>query len=170
MAGSQDMSQAVIADAGPLVALSRVVSPVLLQHLFGTVEITEQIRSEVLDAGDFPGQHEIIAALAAGWLRCHGVDLSHWQPRRPGVDAGEASALTLAASSSFPLLIMDDRAGRAEAQARGFPVMGTAAVVGLAKRQGLIPLASPVLAEMRRQGYFMGDEVVAAVLGQVGEG
>lgn len=170
MAGLPEISRAVVADAGPLVALSRAGGLDLLRHLFGTVEISGQVRAEVLDAGAFPGQEHLAAALAAGWLRCHAVDLSGWRPRRPGVDVGEASAVTLAAEYASALLIMDDRAGRAEAQARSLAVMGVAAVVGLAKMQGLLPQAAPVLAEMRRNGYFIGDDVVAAVLDRVGEG
>lgn len=163
------MGRVVIADAGPLIALSQAGQLCLLQGLFGHVELTEQICAEVLDAGSFPGQGAIRDALSAGWLRCHVVDLTAWQPRRPGVDEGEASAMLLAEMQAAALLIIDDRAGRAEAMARGLAVMGVAAIVGLAKLQGLLPRAAPVLAQMRVNGYFIGHEVVAAVLARVGE-
>lgn len=169
MAGAEELTRVVIADAGPLIALSRVGQLLLLRGLFGTVEITGQIRAEVLDGGSFPGQHAIAAALQAGWLRCHAIDLAPWQPRYPGVDEGEASAMLLAETHPVSLLIMDDRAGRAEASARGFAVMGVAAVVGLAKRQGPIPLAAPILSEMHANGYFIANDVIAAVLARVGE-
>lgn len=163
------MGRVVIADAGPLIALSQAGQLSLLRGLFGSVELTERIRAEVLDAGTFPGQEAIRAALQAGWLRCHDVDLSTWRPRRPGVDEGEASAMLLAEMHSEALLIIDDSAGRAEAAARGLAVMGVAAVVGLAKMQGLLAQAAPVLAQMRANGYFIGQGVVAAVLARVGE-
>jgi predicted nucleic acid-binding protein len=169
MAGAKELTGVVVADAGPLIALSRVGQLHLLHSLFGAVEITGQIRAEVLDGGAFPGQGDIAAALQAGWLRCHAIDLSPWQPRYPGVDEGEASALLLAAMHPAALLILDDRAGRAEARARGFAVMGVAAVVGLAKLQGLIPQAAPILAGMRANGYFIGNDVMAAVLVRLGE-
>lgn len=169
MAGAEALTRVVIADAGPLIALSRVDQLRLLRELFGVVEITEQIRAEVFDGGGFPGQDAIAAALQDGWLRCHAIDLAPWQPHCPGVDEGEASAMLLAETFPMPLLIMDDRAGRAEANARGFAVMGVAAVVGLAKRQGLIPLATPVLNAMRANGYFIGNDVIAAVLARLGE-
>lgn len=169
MAGTEELTRGVIADAGPLIALSRIDRLRLLRDLFGTVEITEQIRAEVLTVGSFPAQHAIAAELRAGWLRCHTIDLSPWQPRYPGVDDSEASAMLLAALHPAPLLIMDDRAGRAEARSRGFAVMGVAAVVGLAKRQGLIPLAAPLLNTMRANGYFIGDDVMDAVLARLNE-
>lgn len=169
MAGTEKLTRVVITDAGPLIALSRVGQLLLLRGLFGTVEITEQIRAEVLDGGSFPGQDAITDALHVGWLRCHVIDLSPWQPRYPGVDEGEASAILLAEAHCSSLLIIDDRAGRAEASVRGFAVMGVASVVGLAKLQGLIPLAASILRERRANGYFIGDDVIAAVLARVGE-
>jgi predicted nucleic acid-binding protein len=169
MAGTEKLTRVVIADAGPLIALSRVGQLLLLRGLFGTVEITGQIRAEVLDGGRFPGQDAIAAALQTRWLRCHTIDLSPWQPRYPGVDEGEASAVLLAKMHPASLLIMDDRAGRTEATARGFAVIGVAAVVGLAKLQGLIPLVAPILSEMRANGYFIGNDVITAVMARVGE-
>jgi predicted nucleic acid-binding protein len=169
MAGSDALTRVVIADAGPLIALSRADQLSLLRGLFGQVEITDQIRTEVLESGAFPGQVAIDEALREGWLRCHTIELTAWRPLCPGVDAGEASALLLAMQHLAPLLIMDDRAGRAEARARGLSVMGVAAVVGLAKQQGLISAAAPVLARMRANGYFIGHDVIAAVLARIGE-
>lgn len=163
------VSPVVIADAGPLIALSQAGQLSLLKSLFGNIDLTGQIRAEVLDAGSFPGQEAIREALQAGWLRSQDVDLSTWQARRPGVDDGEASAMVLAQMHTAALLIIDDSAGRAEATARGLAVMGVAAVVGLAKTQGLLPHAAPVLAQMRANGYFIGHGVVAAVLARVGE-
>lgn len=169
MAGAEELTRVVIADAGPLIALSRIHQLLLLQSLFGPVEITGQIRTEVLEGGSFPGQGTIAAAIQAGWLRCHAIDLTSWQSRYPGVDEGEASAIRLAEMHRPSLLIMDDRSGRAEASTRGIAVMGVAAVIGLAKQQGMIPLAAPILSEMRTNGYFISDDVIAAVLARVGE-
>lgn len=169
MAEPGGVKRVVIADAGPLIALTRVGSLALLHRLFGEVDTTEPIRCAVLASGDFPEQTAVAQAMAAGWLRSHEVDLSDWRPRRPGVAEGEASALTLAQSCASALSIMDDKAGRAEANARGLAVMGVAAVVGLAKARGLVPQAFPILAAMRKNGYFIGDEVVCAVLRRVGE-
>jgi predicted nucleic acid-binding protein len=166
--------RAVIADAGPLIAFSKVGAVHLLPSLFGEVWITDAVRQEVCDVGVFPGQNLIIAALATGGLRSVAVDMTHWQPRFAGIDPGEASAIALAESlnataSGHALLIVDDRLGRLEAQARGLPIIGTAAVVGLAKTRGLIPRADEVLRAMQATGYFLGDAVMRAILDRVGE-
>lgn len=169
MAEVRALSDVVIADAGPLIALSRVNQLEMLRGLFGFVHITGQIRREVLEGGHFSGQENITAALDHGWLRCHDVGLADWAPRLTGVDEGEASAMCLAQQYPGCLLIIDDRAGRAEARARGLAFMGVAAIVGLAKTQTLIPAAAPVLKAIQTHGYFIGQDVVTAVLGRVGE-
>ena len=51
------------------------------------------------------------------------------------------------------LLLIDDRCGRAEARHRGLNLIGTAAVIVLA----------------REQGYYPSDGLIQAVLGQVSE-
>ena len=161
----------VIADAGPLIAFSRGGVLYLLPAMFGTVWMTEAVRKEVCDAGIFPGQDLIRAALSAGTLHSVAVDMTAWQPHFAGIDPGEASAIALAETMGAPhvLLIVDDRLGRLEAQSRGLTIIGTAALVGLAKTRGLIPRADDVLFAMQRNGYFLGDAVVRAILDRVGE-
>jgi predicted nucleic acid-binding protein len=166
--------RAVIADAGPLIAFSRVGALHLLPSLFGEVQITETVRQEICDAGVFAGQDQILSALSTGALRRVAVEMVHWQPRFAGIDPGEGSAIALAESimatpGTRALLIVDDRLGRLEAQARGVPIIGTAAVVGMAKTRGLIPRADEVLRAMQVKGYFLGNAVVRALLDRVGE-
>lgn len=67
------------------------------------------------------------------------------------------------------LLIMDDRAGRAEARSRGITVVGTAAVIGMAFLKGQIPLARPVLEDLVQAGYFISQPIIEAVLADIGE-
>jgi predicted nucleic acid-binding protein len=91
----------------------------------------------------------------------------------PGVDPGERSTIALAlhwrAAGEKVLVIMDDRCGRAEARSRGLSILGTAAVLVLAKEQRLIPACAPLLVALREEGYYLSDGLVAAVLAAVGE-
>jgi predicted nucleic acid-binding protein len=163
----------VISDAGPLIALARVDALVLLKQLFGVVFITATVRNEILPNTDFPDAALFTASLDDGWLAVVPDAQNDWTPLNPGVDAGEASAIRTARhwrdQGDAVLLVMDDRAGRAEARSQGLDLIGTAAVVGLAKTEGLIPQARPLLERMSLQGYFLGPNVIAAVLVSVGE-
>jgi len=59
---------------------------------------------------------------------------------------------------------MDDRTGRAEAKRQGIAFIGTAAVIGMAKLQGLDPAARPLLEQFMSVGYSSVREVIEAVL------
>ena len=51
----------------------------------------------------------------------------------------------------------------------GLALIGSAAVIGLAKTEGLVPAARPLLEHLVASGYFIGPSVVSAVLADVGE-
>jgi predicted nucleic acid-binding protein len=67
------------------------------------------------------------------------------------------------------LLLMDERAGRAVALELGFQVAGTAAVIGMAKQQGLIPSARAVLARLHASDFRISAQVIETVLRRGGE-
>lgn len=163
------MRSVVIADAGPLIALSRINALDLLRDLFGRVLVTEEVRGEALPAADYPGKAFIAQAFDAGWLVCPGSFDTLWQPTNPGLDAGECSAIAAALQMPGCLLIIDDHAGRAEAKSHHVAIIGTAAVVGLAKLQGLILAARPVLERLQPVGYFIHPRIIETVLKDVGE-
>ena len=164
----------VIADAGPLIALARIDSLHLLRGLFGQVCITRTVRDEILPSGDaFPDAELLSRALDEGWIEMADEATGDWKPLNPGVDAGEASAIHLACrwrdQGKAVLLVIDDVAGRLEARSRGIALIGTAALIGLAREEGLIPAARPLLERLTQAGYFIGPSVIAAVLADVGE-
>jgi len=170
----------VIADAGPLIALARIDSLDLLRQVFGAVVLTSVVADEIgipgsPDAGTArAGVGPIGEALDAGWLTIANAGAEgSYQPLNPGVDAGACSTIDLAllrqAAGEQVLVILDDRCGRAEARSQGLAIIGTAAVVVLAKERNLIPACAPLLVALREQGYFLSDGVVAAVLAQAGE-
>lgn len=164
----------VIADAGPLIALARIDSLALLRGLFKRVCITATVRDEILPAASsFPDSGLLARTLTEGWIEVVDAPQHEWKPLNPGVDAGEASAIHTACvwrdAGDAVLLVMDDRAGRLEAKAQRIEMIGTAAVVGLAKAEGLIPAARPLLERLAQSGYFIGPSVIAAIVADVGE-
>ncbi|MCL2345722.1 MAG: DUF3368 domain-containing protein [Desulfobulbus sp.] len=164
----------VIADAGPLIALARVDALDLLRRLFGRVCLTATVRDEILPgAARFPDADALVCALRESWLDVVEPPSNDWQPLNPGVDAGEASAIHTVChwrdQGINALLLMDDRAGRLEAKSHGIALIGTAAIIGLAKTAGLIPAAQPLLERLAQSGYYLGQAVIAAVMAETGE-
>ena len=117
---------------------------------------------------------DLAAALVEGWLRLNEPGRPEaYHPLNPGVDAGEASCIALALGRRQQglesLLILDDRAGRAEARRLDLELTGTAAVVAMARLRGLISAAGPVLQELRGNGYFLSDATIDTVLRALNE-
>lgn len=163
------MSEVVVADAGPLIALAGVEQLHLLEQLFKQILITQAVAAELQleqRAQNVDGRH-LQSAVAAGWLRTHNGNVPQLQPLNPGVDSGEASAISLAVKlqtmGCSVLLLIDDRAGRAEAQHQGLSLVGTAAVAILAEDDGLIPSALDLVNAMRAAGHYLSDAVLDSV-------
>jgi len=162
------MAGVVIADASPLIALARLNGLAWLQALFGQVLATEVVLAEVL-TGRFPESEAPIAeAIQSGWLRVATTVPSG--PALPDLDEGEAASIRLAlASGPQVVLLIDERASREVARQLGLKLAGTAAVIGLARQQGLIPSAKAVFATLHESDFPIAPEVIQAVLERCGE-
>ena len=160
----------VIADAGPLIALSRIDHLELLKSLFQYIIITDTVHNEIFDNTHKAGKPGIKKAIEEEWIQVKNVNTHGWQPLNKGVDAGEASAIFLAMEQTHDtLMIIDDKAGRLEARYHKITIIGTAAVIGLAKLEGIIPSARDVLHKMRDADYYIADEIIKVILLDIGE-
>ena len=65
--------------------------------------------------------------------------------------------------------VLDDAQGRHCARTHGIAVIGTLGIVLSAKRQGMIPAASPLLDMLRRSGMYLSDEILTEALKLIGE-
>ena len=162
------MARLVLADASPLIVLSRVGGLDWLPAFFGTVTLPEEVRQEVLDCGAWPGQASLRAALDSGWLL---ISARHYEtPLLPDLDEGEAACIRAAVNHPEPgLILMDERPGRAIAREFGIQVAGTAALIGMARQRGLIPSARAIFEELLQSDFRISADVIRAVLERVGE-
>jgi len=158
----------VLADASPLIALARVGGLPWLRKLYKTVSITKEVRGEATGARDLPGAATIAAAIKQGWIR---VLRQEWsEPPLPLLDTGEASTLRAAiALGSGTLVLLDDLQARREAQRLEIAITGTAGIIVEARQAGLIPAARPVFSRLADEGFHLGDDLVRAVLAELGE-
>lgn len=160
----------VVADAGPLIGISRVGRLPLLRDLYGTLLIPEQVREELRLSSNKPGSHAVLEAMQDRWICCVPIcDVN--QAFRLGrfIDAGEAEAIQLAIEQQAELLLIDDRRGRKAAQKRGVPIIGTGGMLVVAKKAGLLDNIAPVIAALTQAGYRLSPLLSEHILKLAGE-
>lgn len=162
------MAGLVLTDASPLIGLTRVDGLQWLQHLFGEIHMPKQVADEVLTGRGRAGEPALGDAIEKGWLRVE--NKIPRTPRLPDVDEGEAACIRLGLAQDGPcLLLMDERAGRELARELGLKVAGTAAIIGMAKSNGLIPAARPIFARLHASDFRISPAVIQTVLNHIDE-
>jgi uncharacterized protein len=153
----------IVCNAGPLIALAGVSSVALLHHLFGEVHVAEEVKDEVEAGGrsgigkDLFHEHSwlLVTRLAA--------------PVNPTLasllDPGEAATITLAHDLNASLVLLDEAKGRKIAgDVYHLPVIGTGRILVEAKKRALIPTVTPLLDQMRTNGYWINTTVYSQIL------
>ncbi|HEX4136412.1 MAG TPA: hypothetical protein VHY84_17495 [Bryobacteraceae bacterium] len=144
----------VVADASPLRYLVLIEAADILPALYGRVLTSPVVLAE-LSRPHTPDAVRQWAATYPDWL----------QLRRPAgplygfpatLGAGECDAIALAEELLADVLLIDDWAGRMEAQRRRVRVQGKLGLIDLAARHGFIDL--PAAIARLRQTNFRADE------------
>jgi predicted nucleic acid-binding protein len=141
----------LIADAGPLIAFTRLRQLDLLTQLFASVLVTDEVFNECTCRRDFAESATITEAVSRFVLRRCSTPPTHFELALP-VDAGEANAIAAAVELGCGVL-MDDKADRR-----------------MAKQKELLLAVKPSLEQLSKTGYFLGDPLIASALLAVGEG
>jgi hypothetical protein len=89
--------------------------------------------------------------------------------RRRSLGAGESEAMALALELRIPRVILDDLTARTFGRALGLEVVGTGAVLYLAKMRGLVPAVRPLLDALLATGFRLSPKVYLTLLRAAGE-
>lgn len=153
----------IVADASPLIALSRIGQLTLCRQLFEVVAIPRAVESEIL------AHPHAFGAARPAWIVTHEVPVT---PRLTGLlarlDSGEAEAICLADELEAPLLI-DELEGRRVAQTAGVSLTGTLGVLLAAKRAGHIRRVEQLLWRLQSEHFHMSTRLMSEVLRAAGE-
>lgn len=148
----------VVADTSVLVNLAMVCQAHLLQELFGTVMAPAAVCREF---GRLVAEEpRFSAAIWPNWVAVKQPSripdaLLAW-PRR--LHAGETEAIALAIEVGADILLVDEGAGRAAAQAHGLAITGLVGILLRAKASGLIPAVAPILDRIVDEaGFWLGS-------------
>ena len=151
------MPKLIIADASCLIVLTKIGQLDLLRQLYGTATTTPTVAAEY-------------GLPLPPWVRQEAAtDASREQLLALLVDAGEASAISLALERPGCTLILDDYKARKTAERLSVQITGTFGVLLRAKRQGLVPAVKPLLEQIRQTNFRFSVALEMAVLKQAGE-
>jgi len=157
----------IIADSSPLIGLARIEHLGLLPQLARRIGVPRAVWTEVTSARtDAPGASEVAAQT---WIEVLEADWQVVAPLLIMVGQGEAEAIALAQRESSSILLLDDLRARKLADRLGLRRMGTVALLGQAKREGMIPKLKPVLDALVANEIYIRPELIAAAFQEVGE-
>jgi len=143
----------------------------LLRQVYGDVLMPPAVWREIVDSDCHPESDDVRAAADAGWLQVRPCPspLIASPENEPGLDQGEAEAISLAKETGSKLII-DERMGREVARRFGVPVVGTVGVFLEAKKAGVIDAIQPWLVRLRDETSFrLSSKVFDLALELAGE-
>ena len=161
----------VVADASPLIILFKSGFADLLPRLFPVVLVTEQVFAEVMEGGD-AGPDTDVAVLgltAASWVTRIEVPVIPDLIAAWDLGVGESSVLAHSLVTPGARAMLDDRAARVCASALGVRTIGTAGVLLLAKKRGLLDSVGDALKRVIDCGCWLSEDIVKSVLVEAGE-
>jgi predicted nucleic acid-binding protein len=155
----------VVADTSPINYLILIGEIGVLQQLYHRVVIPEEVFSELMDT-EAPPEVRGWATQRPVWIEIRK------SPSRDAaladLDAGEASAIALAAFETDVLLLIDESAGRLEASRRGIPNTGTLGVLRRAAIEHLVDLPS-ALNRLLATNFRVSKPLVADLLAEAAD-
>ena len=153
----------VVADATPLRYLVLIEETGILPALYDRILIPPTVLRELSQPRTPPRVQQWIAALP-GWVQVQVRAPLGPSPEFPAtLGAGEREAITLAEELHAEVLLIDDWAGRREAEKRRIPTQGTLGILSVAATHGLTDLAGAI-ARLRQTNFRADDKLIQSIL------
>ncbi|MCC5906220.1 MAG: DUF3368 domain-containing protein [Balneolaceae bacterium] len=150
------MPKSIVCDASCLILFNKIGSLALLNQVFGKILITDTVAKEF--------GHSI-----SEWIQVRSPNSILQKGLLNILDAGEASAITLATELDDALLIIDESKGRKVAKKMKLSVTGSLGVVIIAKNKGHISSVKEIIEKIERTNFRISPSIIQSVLKKVGE-
>lgn len=147
----------VVINASPLITLFRADLHPLLPQLFPDLIVPDAVWSEVVNiTHDDPATRGLPEVTWANKLATPvSPDVMEW-----GLGAGETAVLSYAQHNRAYTAIVDDREARRCASVLNIQLIGTAGVIVLARRRGLIDSTEFALRQLQGAGLWMSEQLI----------
>lgn len=151
------MDKLIISDTSCLIVLTNSNQLEILPALFGAITVTPLVASEY-------------GLPLPEWIRIESPkDILQQEVLEIQLDAGEASAISLALENKDSLLLIDEKKGRRVAHDLGIHIMGTVRLLILARQKGLSPSLRESLNAILNAGFRLAPSLVQEILEQYGD-
>ncbi|MDE7311964.1 MAG: DUF3368 domain-containing protein [Eubacterium sp.] len=157
----------VIADTTPLISLMKIEKLVLLNKLFGEVQIPEAVFQELTANASFKKEaQEIKSCEFIQVVEVTNKTMVSVLRRATGLDVGESEAMILTDEQQGDLLLIDEVKGRKVAKQMGIRIMGTMGILMLALEKGAINFSETVqsIEILKDSGRHIKNELYEALL------
>ncbi len=153
-------------DASPCIGLARIGQLRLLSEAFSRVILARSVVSELWTGSRDDRAWEII--------RFENVEIHSGRTRLgaapPVLSEADLDTIGLAhAIDDVDVVVLDERAARKYAKARGLRVIGTVGIIALATTKGLLPAARPCFEALVEAGFRVDGGLLERVLADLGE-
>ena len=151
----------VVADSTPLHYLILLDQAELLRQLYENVMIPDAVAAELCAPASPTKVSEWIAAHPP-WLSVVEVAAEDIASVSDELDLGERAAIALAERTRAEILLIDERAGRAEAARRSLRVTGTLGVLRIGAEAGLIDVRD-VVSRLKETNFYVDELLLEKV-------
>lgn len=145
------MQKIIVSDTSCLILFYKIGEFELLHKVFGQIIITETIFKE-------------FNRPIPDWIHVLNPSTNLHIGLKSFLDAGEASAISLASEFKDSILIIDELKGRKIAKELGLKITGSIGVLLTAKNKGIISLIKPLLEKIRETNFRLSDELIKTTL------
>ena len=153
----------IIADASPLIIFGRIKRLDLITETLGQIIIPASVMEECI-GNTKTGALEIEVAIRKKLITVTpDPNMDKHKDLPIALGRGEATAIVLAAQMKLGLLI-DEKLGRRTAKKMHISIIGTAGTLLLAKKKKLIKKVSPLIQELKDNGYFLSEQLIKEIL------
>jgi predicted nucleic acid-binding protein len=148
----------VIANSTPIIALRGIGRLDILKSVYERITIPDAVLREVTvkNRGALQGIDWVIVK-----------PISNIEAKAlftAALHEGEVEVMILARELNADLVIIDDGLARRHAKYIGLTVTGTVGVLLRAKRDGIISVIKPILADLIKSGFFISQKVCDDIL------
>ena len=151
-------------------------SPLLYLHQAGQLDVLPKLYSQIV--APIAVEQELAVGQASNinvpelsrldWLQVQAVEPAA-VPNVIDLGRGEAEVIALGLKNPDSLLILDDQLGRKIAKFYKLRYTGTLGVLVKAKQSGYLEAIAPVITDLKKQGMWLTDEIIATALNLAGE-